>query len=246
MCAGWALLAHAQIPEHITKQPGETDAQFQWRKAYLEQVRAGDAAAAKLPRRDIAMEAQVPKAYPRPPSAWRTAEKAFYGDVLAKGRFEVLVVPFQVQDYAFARDIRSLMTAQLVAAMTAAGSPPIPDPYLVARALGDGERRFDLMQVFNLANRLGAKRIVLGYVGHDPKKAKTMRVTLHYYDRGDQDRFWETFLPRPDKYNRLLASEAEQPAFRQPRSDEQTPIDAYQGVLPGMLMDCNCLRLRRQ
>ena len=237
VCAGFALAAHAQLLQQATQQPGETDAQFQQRKAFLAKVDAENAAAAKLPRRDIAMQSQVPKAYPRPPSAWRTAEKAFYEEVLAKGRFEVLVVPFQVQDHAFSREIRSLMTAQLVAAMAAAGSPAIPDPYLVARALGDGEREFDLMQVFKFANKLGAKRIVLGYVGHDPKKAQTMRVTLHYYDRGDQDHFWETFLPQRNQYNAMLGSSRlnsqhfEDLAF----SDEQTPLDAYQAILPGLL-----------
>jgi len=231
--ASLALLANAQV----TQQRGEADAQFGSRKAFLAQVEAENAAAAKLPRPDIDMD-RVPKAYPRPPSAWRNAEKALYEEVLAKGRFELLVVPFQVQDHAFARDIRSLMTAQLVTAMEAAGSPAIPDPYVVARALGDGERRFDLMQVFNLANKLGAKRIVLGYVGHDPKKASTMRVTLHYYDRGDQDRFWETFLPRTvARTGKLVASDRlssrhfEDITF----SDEQSPIEAYQAVLPGML-----------
>lgn len=238
VCAAWTLVAHAQIPppEQITKDPRETDAQFEARKAYLAQVRAENEAAAKLPRRDL-IEIRIPKSFPRPPSAWRTAEKAFYEELLAKGRFDVLVVPFQVQDEAFSREIRSFMTAQLVAAMSAAGAPAAPDPYLVARALGDGERRYDLMQVFNLANKVGAKRIVLGYVGHDPKKPGTMRVTLHDYERGNEDRFWEKFLPTTNNYNRQLASPLlqarhfEDLAF----SEARTPMDAYQAVLPEMV-----------
>jgi hypothetical protein len=199
-------------------------------------LRAENEAAAKLPRRDL-IEIRVPKSFPRPPSAWRAAEKAFYEELLAKGRFDVLVAPFQVQDEAFSREIRSFMTAQLAAAMSAAGAPAMPDPYLVARALGDGERRYELMQVFNLANKLGAKRIVLGYVGHDPKKPGTMRVTLHDYQRGNEDRFWEKFLPTTNNYNRQLASTLvlarhfEGLAF----SDQRTPMDAYHAVLPDMV-----------
>src|SRR5438067_99698 len=83
--------------------------------------------AAKLPHEDFSMTYMVPKAYPRPRSAWRVAEKAFYESVLSKGRFDVLVVPFQVQDFAFARDMRSLMTAQLAMAIAETSGAAVAD-----------------------------------------------------------------------------------------------------------------------
>lgn len=232
--AGFTLLAHAQLDKQM---PGESDAQFEQRKAIMAKVRAEQAAMAKLPNRDFDMGHAVPRAYPRPPSAWQSAEKGFYAEVLAAGKFEVLVVPFQVQDRAFARDLRSLMTAQLVSAMAAAGAKSIPDPYLVGRALGDGQRGYDLMEVFRLANKLGAKRIVAAYAGHDMKKPNTMRVTLHYYDLGDQAHFWETFLPTDNGHGVLKGSERlNSRHFEGLRfDDEQTPIDALQGILPEMV-----------
>lgn len=233
--AGFALLAHAQV--QIKQMPGESDGVFQNRKIGA-QAMADQAARDKLPRPDIDMGHSVPRAYPRPPSAWRSAEKAFYAEVLAGGKFEVLVVPFQVQDRAFSRDLRSLMTAQLAGAMAAAGAKSMPDPYLVARALGDGERGYDLMEVFRLANKLGAKRIVAAYAGHDMKKPNTMRVTLHYYDLGDQPQFWETFLPRLERpggfwqgSDRLNARHFDDLRF----DDERTPVDALQSILPDLI-----------
>ncbi len=98
----------------------------------------------KLAHGDVNMEARLPQAYQRPISAWRAAEKQRYEAMLAERRFDTLVVPFQVQDHAFARDIRSLMTAQLALAMAASpgAKVSIADPHVVTRAFGDGERRY--------------------------------------------------------------------------------------------------------
>src|SRR5260221_1860114 len=106
---------------------------------YAAEAKREVANAAKLPHEDFSLAYGVPKTYPRPRSAWRVAEKTFYESLLSKGRFDVLVVPFQVQDYAFARDIRSLMTAQLAMAIAEASGAAAADPYLWARALRDGE-----------------------------------------------------------------------------------------------------------
>jgi tetratricopeptide (TPR) repeat protein len=235
---GASLLVHLQAPfaQEVTQQPGGTDAQFATRKAVLARIAADDAAVARMPHSDIYMD-RVPKGYPRPQSVWQNAEEAFYEDVLTKGRFDVLVVPFQVQNYAFGRQIRSLMTAQLVMAMRAAGGGSIPDPYLVARALGESDRRHDATRVIQLANKLGAKRIVLCYVGHDPKKPKTMRVTVHYFDRDGPNYFTDRFAPRTDRFGRLFVSESVNVKHFDdiPFSDERTPIDAYQSVQPAVL-----------
>jgi hypothetical protein len=75
---------------------------------------------------------QIPQAYPRPVSIWRSTEKAFYEQLLSRGSFDVLVVPFQVQNFAVDRASRSLMAAQLALAIAASEKARVPDPYLVA------------------------------------------------------------------------------------------------------------------
>jgi tetratricopeptide (TPR) repeat protein len=187
----------------------------------------------RLPQDDRDMRG-IPSAYPRPVSAWQTAEKGFYERMLAKGRFDTLVVPFQVQDHAFARDIRSLMTAELALSIGAAGKA-VPDPYLVGRALGDGKRRFDLVEVFRMANALEVRRVIVGYVGHNDKNE--MRLTLHYYDRAPKERLGPEHAPTKGKYVMMRASQKvrarhfEKLAF----SAVDTPIDVFYRTLPGML-----------
>jgi tetratricopeptide (TPR) repeat protein len=118
-------------------------------------------------RPDYMVPPTDPLGRPWPPSAWRDNEKLFYADLLAKGRFDVLVVPFQVQVYELGRATRSLMTAQLAMAIQESAPVKVADPYLVWRALGEGNRRFEVREVYALAKRLGVKRVVLGYVGRE-------------------------------------------------------------------------------
>ncbi len=176
---------------------------------------------AQQPLDDLAMKHTVPRGYPRPTSLWRSTEKAFYADVLSKGRFDLLVVPFQVQGFAIDRASRSLMTAQLAVAISATGKMKVPDPYVVARALGDGERRLDPSDVYRLAERLAVNRVVWGYVGHDLKYR--MRLTIHYQDRDANGKFGMQVPIRARHFDELRFS------------DEVPPIDVYQTVLPDVL-----------
>jgi len=116
---------------------------------------------------DLVRQSGMPRGYAMPRSTWKEAEKAAYEELLAQGTFDVLVVPFQVQSYALDRTTRSLMTAELAQVQSESGGARVPDPYLVARALGDGERHFDPQDVYRFAARLGVHRIVWGFVGHD-------------------------------------------------------------------------------
>jgi hypothetical protein len=160
----------------------------------------------------------IPRNYPRPASAWRSGEKNFYENLLAKGRFDVLIVPFQVQDFAVDRSTRSLMTAELALAIGAAGKK-VPDPYLVARALGDGERRFAEADVFRLTGRLGVTRIVWGYAGH--LRNNKLRLTIQFQDvSGD----FKQFGPVNVRHFEDL-----------PFSDEDPPIEVYRRLLPEVL-----------
>ena len=204
--------------------------------AARETARQTAARRASGPSSDTAMTyGGLPKGYPRPPSIWRANEKAFYSELLAQGRFEWLVAPFQVQFSAVDRATRSLMTAQFALAISAAGNVTVPDPYLVSRALGDGERRLDPGEVYSLASRLGVKRIVWGYVGH--RGNKTMRLTIQYQDRGQDGKL------SPD--TPIMARHFDNIAF----SDENPPIEAYQALLPEMLkligLDPRALPLRK-
>jgi hypothetical protein len=106
------------------------------------------------------------------------SEKRLYASVLANYRADVLVVPFQVQGYGFDRVERAVMSADLALAIGSTGQYAIADPFLVARALGEGMRRYDPEAVEALASSLGAKKIVVAYVGHDDRESLTLTIQV--------------------------------------------------------------------
>lgn len=116
---------------------------------------------------DPSVEAGFPKAYPAPESPWKVRQKDVYRKLLARGTYDGMVVPVQVDGRAFDRTTRSLMTAELSAAVSDHAGLRTPDPYLLARALGEGERQYDPADVNRLAQQLGIKRILWTHVGHD-------------------------------------------------------------------------------
>lgn len=195
-----------------------------------------------LPRKDYAAEI-FPRNVPKPVSAWRSSEKAFYEELLAKGSFDVLVVPFQVQAYAIDRTSRSFMTAQLSAEIARGGNAKVPDPYLVARALGDGERRLPLEAIYRLADRLTVKRIVFGFVGYAAESDMSLRLTVQYQDRPAAGRFGQLTLPDSRKYQgRTAAGQVSQLTLPETRtfesvafSDEHPPVLVFQALLPEIL-----------
>lgn len=113
---------------------------------------------------DIAEQVGIPKSYARPLSDWKEAEKLRYRKLLSHGRFDTLVVPVQVRAFALSRGTRSLMTAELAAVFPAGRTP---DPYLVERALGEGDRYIDPAEVYQLAGQIGARQVIWGFAGHD-------------------------------------------------------------------------------
>lgn len=166
---------------------------------------------------DFAMQ-QVPPGYPRPDSDWLAKEKAFYEKILQASQFDVLVVPFQVRDWAFSRATRSLMTAELAAMLAQDRSAKIPDPYLVGQALGDGLRQFKREDVYRLASAIGAKRIIWTFAGHDQKGK--MAVTVRLQDRLQSEPFvWD---------ESFTTKQFENIGF----DDERSPIAAYEALLP--------------
>jgi hypothetical protein len=118
----------------------------------------------------------IPHAYPRPLSDWTTNEKLFYEKLLTGRQYDVLVAPMQVNGWAFDRASRSLMSAELTAAIAKGQPGRVPDAYLVAKALGDGQRQFPLEDLYRIARSVGAKRIIWGAVGHDLTGKMTITI----------------------------------------------------------------------
>jgi hypothetical protein len=113
-----------------------------------------------------------------PKSAWLDSERLLYQEALAKSQVDVLILPFQVQSYGLDRIERSLMTAELAYAIGDASDYKIADPFLVARALGEGSRRLDPQEADRLARKLGATAIITGYVGHDLHHSFTLTLQV--------------------------------------------------------------------
>ncbi len=152
-----------------------------------------------------------------PKSAWQESEKALNTAVLSKYSYDVLVVPFQVSGYAIDRVDRSLMTRYLAREIENSTKMKLPSPTLVARALGETYRTFDDYDVFQLANKLGVKQIIRGYVGHNLNEK--MSVTLVVQTRNEQ----EYFSP---------ATKTVKYTWRDIEiSDERTPGEAFASIL---------------
>lgn len=117
------------------------------------------------------------------PSHWLDAQRATYSAVLEKMSGKILVVPFQVQGYALDRIERALMSIDL--SYELGTSSPVPDPTLVARALGEGSRRIDPDLILQLAHRLRAHKVIVPFVGHDNNHAMTITIQILELGTGD-------------------------------------------------------------
>ncbi|HEY8097154.1 MAG TPA: hypothetical protein VIE65_13810, partial [Methylobacter sp.] len=164
---------------------------------------------------------ELPKTYPRPVSDWKATEKSIYQKLLSTGKFDALIVPFQVQEFALDRPTRSLMTAQLVLAISTAQKLHVPDPYLVARALGDGDRILDPNEVYSFADKIGVKRIIWGYVGHN--RANQMSLSVQSQERSADGILNAQTTSSSKKFEHISFS------------DEQPPFEKYQAILPQIL-----------
>lgn len=109
----------------------------------------------------------MPQAYPRPPSAWLVGEKEFYRKLLEHTHADILVAPMQINVWGFDRATRAAMSAELAVAVESAHLGKVLDPFLAAKALGDGQREYTREELYALAEAVGAKRIVFGAAGHD-------------------------------------------------------------------------------
>lgn len=172
---------------------------------------------------DTAMARFLPPRYSPQASDWQGKEKLFYGQVLSGGKFDVLVVPFQVWGWGVDRASRSIMTAELAAGVAQSQKVKIPDPYLVAKALGEGQRHLKQEEIYKLADAVGAKRIVWGYAGHDRKGKMAIAIrTQDYTGTARNGAVW--------------AAPVETKKFENiPFGDEIPAVEAYESVLPEIL-----------
>jgi hypothetical protein len=152
-----------------------------------------------------------------PKSLWQESEKALNETVLKKRTYDVLIVPFQVSGYAIDRIDRALMTRYLSRALETSTDLKFPSPTLVMRTLGESSRTFNDYDVFQLANKLGVKKIIRGYVGHNLNEQ--MNITMIVQIRSDQEYFSPTTKSEKYEWRDITIS------------DERTPGEAFASIL---------------
>lgn len=226
ICAGLWGATHFQA---VRAEAAENEARVQRealaaaRAASLARAAQSSRGAMQRPFDDYAMARFLPSKYSRPTSDWQDKEKAFYGKLLSGAKFDVLVVPFQVWGWGVDRATRSLMTAELAAGLAQSQKLKIPDPYLVAKALGEGQRQLKQEDIYKLADAIGAQRIVSAYVGHD-RKGK-MSIAILSQDHAGTARDGAAWV------SPVATKKFEGISF----DDDVPAIQAYETVLPEIL-----------
>ena len=178
---------------------------------------------AVLPKDDVlhSIEVKSGLTLSLPASPWRQEESQLFTDLLRTRPADVLVVPFEVQDRGFDRIERSLMTADFASAVSRRAQTHVANPYVVARALGEGERRYQTLDVLRLADAVKARVLIRGYVGHDGHGRLTLTLTVQ--QRTSTDHPWDA-----------------RPAFRRdwtdlPFSDQDLPFKVVHRLQSEML-----------
>src|SRR5690349_6424675 len=168
VCTLFAMPAQAQLA--CDELPGMMKANFE--AAWTQQLPAPDylgALNACIPKWRIAVDMSSP------PSPWLESQRAAYATALKKQRVDILVAPFQDQGFGIERAQRAVMSADLAYHLA---ERRVADPFLTARALGEGARRYARQDIVNLARDVGAQTVVVGYVGHDGQHRMTVTVEV--------------------------------------------------------------------
>lgn len=118
-----------------------------------------------------------PEAKPPQASAWLEREKALFRDVLAHEQYDLVVLPMQADGPTLDRIARSLMTRQLAQRTQERTAGRLPDPTLLARALGSRERSLDLEDALSFSRSLGARTAVVSSV-HRAGQTFTVRAAV--------------------------------------------------------------------
>jgi hypothetical protein len=115
-------------------------------------------------------------------SKWLAARTRRYRGLLKDFHCDVLVVPVQVEEMAFDRPTRLLMSGDLARSLST-DKRCVADPFVIESALGEGLRVFTAADIDALAADMQATTVVRIFAGHDP--ARQMRVTLQVDHRND-------------------------------------------------------------
>ena len=179
---------------------------------------------------DLGMDEDREKQYHA--SAWVETEQELFYEVLKRQPADVLVAPFQVQDYAFDHIERSLMTKYLIRQIKMTTDSRIADPDIAERSLGWGKRTFSEQRIYRLANVLGVKKLVRIFVGHN--RDMKMRITAVVQDRPQGGVFDTATKTKEIVYQDI--------AF----SDENLPSNAFASMLTTVIADMGIKEIRRE
>jgi len=122
------------------------------------------------------------------------------------------------------------MTIELSRAIGRALGKPMPDPYVVERALGDGVRRLKFWTPLNFGWNIGAQRMIECYVGHLRDGKMTITLRDWKFDRKSPSAVAAGVRAQ---LGRGLTRSYEHLAF----SDENPPLEVYRALLPKILQD---------
>jgi hypothetical protein len=152
-------------------------------------------------------------------SAWSNDEKQSYGALLSGAHYDWFLAPVQVRENGFARADRSMMNAELARALEE-HNRPLPDSYLIERALGDGQRQIALHDIDVLSSRVGATTVLVPTVEHD--HAGNIKLKVDVYRRTSGSASIESTPP------------AQKISLSRNYADALAPIDAFDNLLPDL------------
>ena len=110
------------------------------------------------------------------------------------------------------------------------GSVRVADPFLVARALGERARRNERNDIVELARAVGARTVLVGYVGHD--RAQRMTVTIEK-------------LTLDSANPSVVASEARKDWRDVPFTHADPPFAVFHEMLPSVIADLGLTNAER-
>ena len=143
-------------------------------------------------------------------SAWLDTDRRIHEKMLEQRPVQTLVIPAQVQAFATDRISRSLWTADLTYSLAEHGVT-VADPYLVMRALGEGQRTIPLFKSDELAKKLRATRLIETFLGHDQHQHLTVLVRV--YDKSSPDQSALNLTPQTFAWTDLEFSDERPPAI---------------------------------
>ena len=176
-----------------------------------------------LPRDDVLTSIELKQGPPLQSvtSPWKQEQSRLFTDVLSADPVDVLVVPFEVQDRGFDRIERALMSADFASAISQRLHLRVANSFLAARALGEGQRRYQDLDVRHLANVVKARILIRGYVGHDGHGRMALTLTVQQRDSADDS--WTQHREIHRDWTEL------------PFSDEDLPYKVVHGLQAQML-----------